>query len=155
MRLVFAIFCLWICGLGAAQSGSDLQVELDLDSTYVQGQQADVKFDIFLENDPLDLEQAVLFLNIVERDPARKFPQAAHKIFATAKETPSVFRKVHTGAALREGVETTLAFQLRDGAKAGDYALVVQLFKGGETDPKQVNIENRLALKGFNFSITK
>mgnify|MGYP000008368532 CR=1 FL=1 len=154
MRLVLTIFCLWICGLGTAQSGLGLEVELDLASVYTQGQQADVKFDIFL-NDTADLEQAVLFLNIVERDPAGKYPQAAHKIFATAKEVPSVFRKVYTGAALSKGVETTLSFQLRDGAKVGDYSLVVQLFEGDETNPNRVKVENRLALKGFDFSITE
>lgn len=154
MKSGFALFCLYFLGLGVAQVTTGLKVDVDLASTYRQGQQTNVTFAISLDDEELDLGQGVLFLNVVERDPAGKNPQAAHKIFATAKETPSVFRNVYTAAELREGLKTTLAFELRDSAKAGDYTLVVQLYKGDETNPNRVKYENRLALKGFNFSIT-
>lgn len=143
----------WLCCLGLAQVTSGLNVALNLETAYSQGQEATVNFVITLDDDALELEQGVLFLNIVERDAAGKNPQAAHKIFASAKETPSVFRTVYTGAELRAGVETSLSFQLRETAKIADYSLVVQLYRGAETNPNRVKYANRLALKGFNFSI--
>lgn len=157
MRLRFMLFCIYILlgSFGAVQSKPELRVSVDIKSTYVQGQQDNINFTMNLNDQTGVFEEGVLFLNIVERDPAGKNPQAAHKIFTSAKETPKTFRQVYTGAELREGVSTTLEFGLRDGAKVGDYALVVQLFKGDETNPNRVKYENRVALKGFNFSITE
>ena len=152
-RLLLLISVLIPCA--AAQSELKLRVDVDMQSTYAQAQQGRISFTMVLEGPNEALDEGVLFLNVVERDPAGKNPQAAHKIFASAKETPKVFRQVYTGADLQKGVETTLEFQLRDSAKLGDYTLVVQLYRGSETNPNRVKYENRLALKGFNFSITE
>ena len=96
-----------------AQTAPTLLVTADLQPSYQQGQADNLELTIVL-NDPDEIVgEGVLFLNSVERDAAKKFPQAAHKIFATAAESPSIFRIPYQGAALRAGFTTTLTFRLR------------------------------------------
>lgn len=154
MKSFAILFCL-LFGLVTAQDAPKLRVEAALEPVYLQGQGDEVELRIVL-NDPAEtLKEGVLFLNVVERDAARGWPQAAHKIFTSAEETPAVFRQPYTGTALRTGVTTSLAFELRAKAKPGDYALVVQLYEGSVTDPNRVSANNRVALKAFHFSIVR
>ena len=132
--------------------GQTLEVITTLEQSYRQGQEGAITFIISAET--LDTAfEGVLFLNVVELDEARNWPQAAHKIFAAAKEAPTVFRVVRSGAELKGGLETELQFRLRERAKPGDYALVIQLYQGSVTDPNRVRGTDRIAMRGFNFRI--
>ena len=140
--------------LGQAQSPRvTLNVTANVQATYRQGETADIDFVITLSDAAETVDEGVLFLNVVERDAARGWPQAAHLVFATAQEKESVFRVPYSGRALREGVSMGLSFKLREQAKPGDYALVIQLYRGRETNPNRVRVADRIALRGFDFSV--
>lgn len=131
---------------------ASLEVTTTLAASYPQGAEDAVTITVKLD-EGAGLEQGVLFLNIVERDPAGTYPQAAHRLFASASEEPGIFRVVVSSKALREGLQTTLSFSLRDRAKPGNYALVVQLFKGDTTNPGRVRVENRVGMRAFDFTV--
>jgi hypothetical protein len=96
---------------------------------------------------------AVAFLNVVERDTARGYPQMAHRIFRSAESQNQVFQLAKPGEVWQRGVETALRARLRDDAPPGEYALVVQLFRGSNTNPHRVRSEDRLGIRAFNFSV--
>lgn len=140
--------------LGQAQSPQAvLNITANVQAVYRQGETGSIDFVITLNDDAATVGEGVLFLNIVERDAARNWPQAAHLIFATAREEKSVFRIVYSGEKLRDGLATSLSFKLRDRAKPGDYALVIQLYRGAETNPNRVRVADRVAMQGFDFSV--
>lgn len=142
--------------LGQAQvPQATLVVTENVQLVYRQGEEGNIDLTITLSDTAETVGEGVLFLNIVERDAAQTWPQAAHLIFASAREKESVFRIPFTGQALREGLTTSLAFKLRDHAKVGEYALVVQLYKGSETNPNRVKPEHRLSMQGFDFSVVE
>ncbi len=96
---------------------------------------------------------AVAFLNVVERDSARGYPQAAHRLFRSAESQNRVFQVAKSGEVWQLGVETILRARLRDDAPPGEYALVVQLFRGSNTNPHRVRSEDRLGIQAFNVTI--
>lgn len=155
MRIFSSLVLLALLSSGLAQVAPSVQVSADVAPVYVQGRTGNVTLSVRLEDPGNTISDGVLFLNVVERDEARGWPQVAHRIFALAKETPTVFRQPYTGEALRRGVKTRLEFQLRSRAKPADYALVVQLYEGTGTNPNRVKPENRLGMTGFNFTITE
>ena len=128
-------------------------VEAELQPVYRPGEAGVVIIRLRYDAASAALADGVIFLNVVERDAARKWPQAAHRIFAAASEDPPVFRRVYDGAALQSGLNTTLRFRLRERAPLGDYALVVQLYRGDETNPNAVRPEDRVLMRGFDFAI--
>lgn len=139
--------------LAQAQSPrATLSVTANVQTVYRQGEAGSIDFVITLD-DAATVSEGVLFLNIVERDAARGWPQAAHLIFAAAREEKSVFRVLYTGRELQKGVAAGLKFTLRDRAKPGDYALVIQLYRGTETNPNRVRAADRIAMRGFDFSV--
>lgn len=156
MRLWLTL-CLFGCALLTASSAradgleSVSAIHAELNASYRPGEAGEVAIS-FAFAAP-ELERGVLFLNVVERDAARTYPQAAHLIFASASETPGIFRRVYSAEQLAAGLATTLSFRLRDNAKPGDYALVLQLYQGSVSHPNRVRPEDRLVLKSFNFSI--
>lgn len=153
--LYLAAFVLAFFPLGQAQiPQATLVVTANVQPVYRQGEEDSIDLTIILSDTAETVGEAVLFLNIVERDAAQTWTQAAHLIFASAREKESVFRIPFSGQALREGLTTRLVFKLRDHAKVGEYALVVQLYKGSETNPNRVKPEHRLSMRGFDFSVT-
>ena len=156
MRILgFVVLLALLTPGGLAQVAPSMQVSADMAPVYVQGRAGSVTLSMRLKDPDSTVSDGVLFLNVVERDEARGWPQVAHRIFALARETPKVFRLPYTGKELRRGVETRLEFQLRSRAKPADYALVVQLYEGTSTNPNRVEPENRLGMTGFNFTITE
>lgn len=137
----------------AAEAPLVAQVEAGLEASYRPGEHGEIAIRLVYDDPASGLTEGVAFLNVVERDPAHDWPQAAHKIFASASETPKVFRVVQSLEQLRAGLGTTLSFRLRDDAEPGEYALVVQLYRGSNTDPNRVRVEDRVLLKGFDFQI--
>lgn len=96
---------------------------------------------------------AVAFLNVVERDTARGYPQMAHRLFGSAESQNQVFQVAKPGEVWQRGVETVLRARLRANAPPGEYAIVIQLFRGSETNPHRVLSENRLGIQAFNVTI--
>ncbi len=149
MKLIFCLVSLLAFGLGQSQEAFNIQSNML--ANYEQGNSGEVAISVRLTDEASSLEQAVIFLNVVEN--VANYPQAAHKIFASASETPELFQQVYSAEALRVGVNTSLAFQLKDNAKLSNYSLVIQVFEGNTVDPHKVNFEDRVAIKGFNFNI--
>ena len=131
----------------------DFAFATSLQSNYEQGAEDVITISVQLTNDALELSEAVVFLNIVEVDDAGRYPQAAHRIFSAAEEIPTIFKQVVTKEQLLEGLSTTLSFSLKDDAPEGTYSLVLQVLKGTITDPNAVKVEDRIALRGYNFDI--
>ena len=152
LRICSLTFVLTCVSLGLAQA--TLLVMANVSSVYRQGEAGSIDFSLVLNDPEATVSEGVLFLNIVERDAARNWPQAAHLIFASAQERESVFRVPFSGETLRAGLKTSLEFKLRDRAKPGDYALVIQLYRGNETDPGRVRVADRIAMQSFDFSVT-
>jgi hypothetical protein len=138
---------------GSAQDAPKFSVTSSLQSSYVQGAADAVSIFVKLNEATNALEQGVIFLNVVEATPS--YPQAAHKIFASASEEPKIFQVVYSADSLLQGLGTTLSFQLKADAKPATYSLVIQVFNDGNTDPHRVKAENRVAIKSFSFEIVK
>lgn len=152
VRLVTSLLLCFFSAAVFAQNQPKLEISASMAAVYQQGQSDEVKISVKLLDPEVSFSTAVVFLNVVEDAPG--YPQAAHKIFVSANEAPKVFQVVHLAEALRQGVGTNLVFALKDAAKPGNYSLVIQVFADANTDPHKVNINNRIALKGFNFQIT-
>lgn len=152
-RLLFvcSLLALLLAPVLAEAPEAASEVRADLAASYRQGEAGVVRIEVRYPA-PAAFE-GVLFLNVVERDPARNWPQAAHRIFAAAAESPQVFRVVQGAQALAEGLSTTLEFRLRANAPPGPYALVIQLYRGRQTNPNRVRVEDRVLLKGFDFEV--
>jgi hypothetical protein len=151
-NLVLALLGMFI-GAGFAQGQKAFGISADLESSYVQGASGSVSIAVQLTDASLNLSQAVVFLNIVENNPAKNYPQAGHLIFAAAAEEPQIFRLVWNRDALLNGLATSLSFSLKDNARPGDYSLVIQVFRGTNTNPNGVRVEDRIALKSFAFRV--
>lgn len=96
--------------------------------------------------------QAVAFINVVEaREP---WPQAAHLIVADGDVTPDITQRAFEGARWVEGLSAEATVQLKENAPPGSYDLVVQVFRGTNTDPHRVNVDDRIAMKAFRIEIT-
>lgn len=152
MKMLINFFLLMLLSSSLAQDKAVFQITSSLAPSYVQGSSDTVSISLKLAELVEGLDQAVVFLNVVENQP--NYPQAAHKIFASAAEEPPVFQVVQSAESLLTGVATNLSFQLKDNATVGKYSLVIQVFQGSNTDPHRVNGEERVAIQGFNFEIT-
>jgi hypothetical protein len=124
-----------------------------MNSVYKQGDIATVDISVQLIDPENVITEAVLFLNVVEIDEAKKYPQAAHLIFADASSPNDITKKVYTGDELRVGLATTVTFVIKDNAKPANYSLALQLFNGTNTDPNRVKVEERIDMKNFKFTI--
>lgn len=132
-----------------------LQIESNIPPTFQAGTEHELHVRIQLHDPTGSVETAVLFLNVVEIDEEGTFPQAMHKVFASADVNESVFRTPLTGERLREGVEASVRVRLRAQAPPGEYAIVIQLFGGDQTDPHDVRVEDRVAMKSFEFTVLR
>ncbi|MEX2534900.1 MAG: hypothetical protein WD273_04790 [Trueperaceae bacterium] len=112
-------------------------------------------FGLRLDDPAAEVENAVLFLNVVLSDPGRNYPQAGHLVFSGASEHPSIFRKVLTGDQLRRGLETQLTFDTSMRAPPGEYVLVLQLFRGNRTNPHRLNVADRIGMVAFPFTVAE
>lgn len=154
--MVLLAVSLW-CALAVASQPAPIQliVESDIGSAYRAGTEHTLNFTFLLEDPAATVDRGVLFLNVVEIDAARNYPQAAHKIFEHADDEPRIFRVPFDGTVLREGLRTTVQVRLRSDAPKGDYALVFQAFRGEQTNPNRVRVADRVAMKAFNFTVLK
>lgn len=149
LALRWALTGLAIVSLAWAQQ---LEVRADLAAHYYPGDEIVIPLTIrFVGGEPSAM--AVAFLNIVERDAARGYPQAAHRLLAGAETERQIFRVPLPGDVWQAGLNTVLRARLRADAPPGEYALVVQLFRGTNTDPHRVRVGDRLGLKAFNVTI--
>jgi hypothetical protein len=128
-------------------------IQADLGASYAPGAVGEVPIALHFDDVAALPVSGVVFLNVVEDDPARDWPQAAHRIFASASEDPPVFRQVLSAEALRAGLTTTVRFRLRANAPPGRYHLVIQVYRGPVTDPGRVRAEDRVFMRGFAFDI--
>lgn len=126
---------------------------VSMNATYKQGDSATVNIAVRLIDPENLIKEAVLFLNVVEIDAAKTFPQAAHLIFADASSPNDITKKVFTGDELKAGLSTTVTFVIKDNAKPAKYSLALQLFKGQNTNPNRVKLEDRIDIKNFPFTI--
>jgi len=129
-----------------------LEATTDLAPYYRPGDEIEITLIFCLVSEEV-VPIAVAFLNVVERDTARGYPQAAHRLFRSAESQNQVFQVAKPGEVWQRGVETAVRVRLRPDAPPGDYALVIQLFRGSNTDPHRVRVEDRLGIQAFNFSI--
>ena len=148
----FTAVLLCLSGLVFTQDLPKFEIAASMASSYQQGQADDVSISLKLTDAEVNFTEAVVFLNVVENAPP--YPQAAHRIFASASETPKVFQTVYSADSLREGISTSLSFGLKDNAKPGSYSLVIQVFAGANTDPHGVKPDTRVAMRSFAFEIT-
>jgi hypothetical protein len=128
-------------------------IQADVGASYAPGAVGEVPITLQFDDAVALPESGVVFLNVVEDDAARDWPQAAHRIFASASEDPPVFRRVLSAEALRAGLATTVRFRLRATAPPGRYHLVIQVYRGPVTDPGRVRAEDRVFMRGFAFDI--
>jgi len=126
---------------------------LNANNSYKQGDSASVFIFVKLQNVDLQIDKAVIFLNVVEIDKARKYPQAAHKIFATASIDNNIFKTVYSKEQLLGGVAANINYSFKNGAKLAKYAIVIQVFEGTNTDPHRLAGKHRLAIKAHNFDL--
>lgn len=131
-----------------------LEAVANLAPYYRPGDEIEVTLSLRLVT-PEVVTLAVAFLNVVERDAARRFPQAAHKLFYSAESQEPLFQIAKPGEVWQRGVETVVRARLRADAPPGEYALVIQLFRGSNTNPHRVRVEDRVGLQAFNVTIKR
>lgn len=155
----FFLLCVSLFGIitaaSAQQEELEFEIETNIQDTYRAGGAYEIDLSIRLVDPAGSVERGVLFLNVVENDASRNYPQAAHRIFESATETVEIFRIPFDGEALRAGLETTVQVQVRPDAPVGSYSIVFQLFEGEQTDPNRVQIENRVAIRSFPFELVR
>lgn len=132
-----------------------LQIASNIGESYRAGSEADIDLRIGVHDPVGVLDRGVLFLNVVELRDDGSTPQAMHLVFESAAVTDDIFQVVWDGEALRSGMETRVRVRLRSNAPAGDYAIVVQAFRGEETGPHRVRVENRVAMQSFPFRVVR
>lgn len=145
---------LWtLINFGVAQETPGLTLHTTLQSSYRPGESDTVEITVTLNDPELQVDGGVLFLNIVEVDPDRNWPQAMHRLFSSGSESNTIFQTPLDGDALRAGLSTSYSFTFRHNAPQANYALVVQLFRGRNTNPNRVRVEDRIALRAVNFRV--
>ncbi|NOK79058.1 MAG: hypothetical protein GFH24_608434n15 [Chloroflexi bacterium AL-N5] len=147
--LMFVIFGM----LMASAFAQNFRIASNLAASYEPGASGTVSISVQLLNPDLDFSQAVVFLNIVEIDERRTYPQVMHQLFSAADAAPDIFKTVYSKEQLLNGVSTNLVFFLRDNAKPGSYSMAIQVFSGNNTDPNRVRVQDRLGIQNFGFSI--
>ena len=148
------IVFLWlVAGLVAAQDTPGFVIQSNVPDVLTPGEAGSIE--VFVKaNDPEHhLSEAVVFLNVVEHDEAKRYPQASYRLFSSAEEETETLQRVLSGDALREGVSIRLNYQLRDNVKPATYSVVIQVFNGNNVNPNRVSIKQRLAMKPFVFVI--
>lgn len=127
----------------------------DVAPVYHPGEKAAVALRLVAEDGAALPDEAVLFLNVVIPDPERGWPQMAHRLFATAELAGDgdMFGEVLDAAALREGRSAVLHVRFKEHAPPGDYEVVLQLFRGPNTNPHRVRVEDRVAIRSFPFRV--
>lgn len=125
--------------------------ESGLNSPYAPGQTVEGALSIRMEDPDHTVRYAVAFLNVVEAQ--EPWPQAGHLIADSGSTDPEIFQKVHDHEALTSELSTTATFELKNDAPPGTYDLVVQVFLGTNTNPHQVDLDDRIALKSFRVEI--
>ena len=125
--------------------------EQGLQLSYAPGDSASGTITIEMDDPEFTVRRAVAFLNVVEAEPP--YAQAVSTIASSGSAQPEIFNVVHEHAALEAGITTTVTFQLRPDAPPGDYSVVIQLFAGTNTDPNNVNVNDRFALRAFPLTI--
>ncbi|MCA9835350.1 MAG: hypothetical protein KC422_00480 [Trueperaceae bacterium] len=151
MRQFFSLMACLFLAAALGQTPAKFQVAASVAPSYKQGDAGQMNISLKLLSEEVSFTEAVVFLNIVEDAP--NYPQAAHKIFANASETPKIFQVLYTADDLRQGLATSLGFEFKDSAKPGKYILVIQTFAGATTDPHNVKFENRVGISSFPFEI--
>jgi hypothetical protein len=153
-RVLVVLILTVLAAPGASAQADDapaFDVSIAAPSALRQGERGEATIRVALASGAL--ERAVAFLNVVKASPEENYPQAAHLIFADASETPSLFRLPLDAEAWREGRRVQLSFALKPDAPPGKYFLVVQLFRGRNTDPNRVRVRDRLALVLHAFTV--
>lgn len=144
---------LGLCMLLGVAASQSLRVDSDIPEELVAGGSGVLNLEIVLDDPEGVVDEAVLFLNIVVNNRERNWPQAGHLVFSGAAEDPAVFRRVLSGEELRAGVSTALSYEVRPGAPLDDYALVLQVFDGSQTNPHRVRAQDKLGQVGFSFRL--
>ena len=140
-----------------AQASDEVRLEVssNIQDRYRAGTEHELNVRLALVDPAETVVQGVLFLNVVENDESGSFPQAMHKVFASAETDEDVFRVPLEAARLRSGVEAMVRVRLRDQAPAGTYSIVIQLFEGNVTDPHAVRIDDRVAMTAWTFQVVR
>jgi hypothetical protein len=155
-RIMIISGLLWVLvHYGLAQDAPNLSLYTTLQSSYRPGGSDTVEITVTLNDPELQVDGGVLFLNIVEVDPDRSWPQAMHRLFSSGSESNTIFQRFLDGDTLREGLSTSYTFTFRQNAPLGNYALVVQLFRGRNTNPNRVRVEDRIALRAVSFRVER
>jgi hypothetical protein len=152
----FLCFACLVLSFGFSQKEKTppyVEFSVTMNEVYKQGDSATIDISAQLIDPENVITEAVLFLNVVEVDEAKKYPQAGHLIFADASSPNDITKKVFTGDELRTGLSTTVTFLIKDNAKPANYSLALQLFKGTNTDPNRVQGEDRIDMRNFRFTI--
>ena len=160
--LVAALSALVLCACAAPPaepppnlSPPQLATSASLSSSYQRGESDTISLNVRMDDPDNSLREGVIFLNIVENNPAKNYPQAMHLVFDNSRGTaqPNIFNTVFSGDALRAGLSTQLSFRIRDDAPPDNYLLAIQVFRGNNTNPNRVKISDRLGLDLYHFTI--
>ncbi len=151
--LLISFLCLNLITAQKQKNPPYVEFSATMNEVYKQGDTATVDISARLIDPENTITEAVLFLNVVEVDEAKKFPQAGHLIFADASSPNDITKKVFLGEQLKEGLSTTVTFLIKEDAKPANYSLALQLFNGNSTDPNKVKFEDRIDIKSFRFTI--
>lgn len=119
-----------------------------------RGQRSEHTVSLRFDDPDESLDTAVAFLRVLRYTSAdRTRYEDGINNFTDPTLSPDIFKLVLTGQQLRQGVQSSIGYLVKDGAQLGEYNINVQVFKGSEVDPFKVTGENRIAIANTIFEV--
>lgn len=140
--------------LPAAAAETRVSVQAVLPDVMEQGGTASASFSFQLLEDDSGLTEGVWFLNVIEPIGGGEVRQVSSRLFSSAREDGSVFRRVFSTSELAGGLSTVLEFELRRDAPPGEYLIALQLYSGTTTNPSRVDPARRVHMQFLPFRVT-
>lgn len=123
-------------------------------TTIARGQPSSHKIFVKVKDPDLTISEAVIFLNVLYMIPdGGGAYQEGLVYFSNPSVTNNIFNRVLTGQQIRKGLVSHLSYTLRPEAPIGDYTINVQVFRGSETNPASVLVDDRIGIYNVTFRV--
>jgi hypothetical protein len=126
-----------------------------MQTCYLPGEEANVSFSILPNNANLNAPKAVIVFDIVSRDEGEGFPSRVLQVIDvnSLAVNPDIFRDALEMSLVQAGLEGEITFKINDTAPAGNYSMVISVFRLPQGLRPQDVTSDRNALAGRVFYV--
>jgi hypothetical protein len=160
MRLVFLCLILLVACDSTPPiipPGEDPKVLIEADPRYsilVRSQETSHTISIQLEDPDKTVAEAVVFLNVLRYLSGNSGAyESGFGNFEGLTISNNIFGVPLSGDALRQGLNSTIEYRVKENATVGTYNINIQVLRGSETNPTKVNIDNRIGIFNATFDV--